>query len=57
MAAQDQYLFWDEIHPTAAGHAIIGAAALAATVPEPGTLALLGLALAGLACTRRRKFN
>ena len=24
LAAQDQYLFWDKMHPTAAGHALLG---------------------------------
>lgn len=54
-AGQNQYLFWDQVHPTAAGHAIIGADALAATVPEPMTFALLALGLAGLGIVRRRK--
>jgi outer membrane lipase/esterase len=47
------FLFWDGIHPTSAGHAIISDAMLAlASVPEPATLALLLLGLAFLA--RRR---
>ncbi len=33
------YLFWDMDHPTAAAHAGIAAAADAALVPEPGTMA------------------
>lgn len=33
-------LFWDGIHPTAAGQTIIAEAMLAAAVPEPGTWAL-----------------
>jgi thermolabile hemolysin len=40
------YLFWDDVHPTTAGHAIIGNAALAAlapAVPEPSTYALAGV--------------
>ncbi|MFL5282312.1 MAG: SGNH/GDSL hydrolase family protein [Rhodopila sp.] len=48
---QDQYLFWDSVHPTAAGHAIIAAAAEAA-LPEPGTLAVLAFGLIGLGALR-----
>jgi outer membrane lipase/esterase len=48
------YVFWDGIHPTAAGHQII-AAAMTALVPEPETMALLALGLIGIAATRARK--
>ena len=68
-AGQDAFLYWDSIHPTAAAHALIGQAALAAVaappiaapsvaapsvaVPEPASLLLVGAALAGLAGARR----
>ena len=47
----DHYLFWDDLHPTRAAHALLGRAALAA-VPEPTALGLI--ALAALAMLRRR---
>jgi outer membrane lipase/esterase len=48
------YLFWDGIHPTSAGAQIISNAMLE-RVPEPATIALLGLGLAGLGFSRRRR--
>jgi phospholipase/lecithinase/hemolysin len=53
-AAQNQYLFWDGDHPTAAGHAIIANAALNVVAPEPGSIALIAAGMLGLAIVRRR---
>jgi phospholipase/lecithinase/hemolysin len=54
-ADPNQYLFWDDIHPTAAADVLLGAQ-FAAAVPEPSTMVLV---LAGLcavvAATRRRR--
>lgn len=51
-ANPDEYLLWDTVHPTTAGHAIIAAAALELVqpvqVPAPSTLVILGLGIAGL---------
>jgi phospholipase/lecithinase/hemolysin len=47
----DQYLFWDDFHPTATGHALIAQTALAA-IPEPGSLVVLA---AGVTLLLRRR--
>ena len=47
---QNKYLFWDEIHPTAAGHLLTAEFALDAlnVGPEPSTWAMMLIGFAGL---------
>lgn len=57
-ANPNSYLFWDNTHPTEAGHQLIGNlaySAVVAAVPEPGTLALLGIAAGAFVLLRRRR--
>jgi phospholipase/lecithinase/hemolysin len=53
-ATPDSYLYWDNIHPTAAVHQILGDQMLAA-VPEPQTMLMMALGLLALLALRRRQ--
>jgi phospholipase/lecithinase/hemolysin len=55
-ANPNQYLFWDDLHPTTAADQIL-AAQFASAVPEPSTLLMMGTAVAGLAGVLRRKLS
>lgn len=53
----DQYAFWDGSHPSAASHALLGAAfagAITQAIPEPRTYVLLTAGLVLLLIARRR---
>ncbi|MEE9424507.1 MAG: SGNH/GDSL hydrolase family protein [Methylococcales bacterium] len=57
-----EYLFWDEAHPTTAGHALIADAALPhaislTAIPLPGTLPLMISALAGMRLLGRKRLQ
>lgn len=57
-AVQDTYLFWDSVHPTAAGHLLIADAAaglIGVAIPEPSTWATMILGLAGLGALGARR--
>ncbi|MDP3931143.1 MAG: SGNH/GDSL hydrolase family protein [Methylococcaceae bacterium] len=41
----DRYLFWDDVHPTERGHALIAGEFYATAIPEPSIITLMGIAV------------
>lgn len=55
IADPSRALFWDGLHPTTAGHALLASAALASVNPEPEIYLLFGIGLAAIGWQRRRQ--
>jgi len=53
-AAPDSYIYWDNIHPTAATHQVMANQMLAA-VPEPQTMLMMAVGLVALLGASRRR--
>ena len=52
----DEYVFWDDVHPSSVTHRLLGDEAVAAAVPEPSAVVLIisgGLCLLGYGRCRR----
>ena len=56
-ANPNQYLFWDDLHPTTAADQILAAQFAGAVSPEPSTFLMLGTGIAGLAGVLRRRLS
>jgi outer membrane lipase/esterase len=44
-ASPSQYLFWDDLHPSARGHEILARSFAQAAVPEPATFIVVSAGL------------
>jgi phospholipase/lecithinase/hemolysin len=55
----DEYLFWDDVHPTAVGHRLLGQAAAQMVIPERSSIALMACGTLGLLVVtgRRRRIG
>jgi phospholipase/lecithinase/hemolysin len=54
-ATPNQYLFWDQLHPTAAADEVVANEAAALVTPEPASFLLVAVPLFGFVVVRRRK--